>query len=93
MPRRSSISCELDFDNWRRVREASGTVTPTAGVDEPTDEVRIERFADIEDEKRRRHVEGDGELRRHPMERPRPSAMLTSPCSHVRAAVEFGQRR
>jgi hypothetical protein len=27
VPRTSSISCELDFDNWLRVRRASGTVT------------------------------------------------------------------
>ena len=27
VPRMSSISCELDFDSWRRVRRASGTVT------------------------------------------------------------------
>ena len=27
VPRTSSISCELDFDSWRWVRRASGTVT------------------------------------------------------------------
>ncbi len=27
VPRMSSISCELDLDDWRRVRRASGTVT------------------------------------------------------------------